>query len=151
MEGILLENILNLGNIGDNVKVKNGYGRNYLLKKGKALRYNKENVDFVNKKKDELNKKNNEIKVKFKEIAKLVNNKTFTFKRECKESGDLYGSIKPKEVTNLIKEKSNAEVSPSQIILKNDLNKIGLFKAEINFHSDVRAQISIKVDKIESK
>ena len=151
MEIILLENILNLGNIGDKVKVKSGYGRNFLLKQGKALRFNKDNADFVNKKKDELNKKNNEIKIKFKEIAKLVNNKTFTFNRECKESGDLYGSIKPKEVTNLIKEKSNAEVSPSQIILKNDLNKIGLFKAEINFHSDVRAQISIKVDKIESK
>ncbi len=57
MEIILLENILNLGNIGDKVKVKNGYGRNYLLKQGKALRYNKENLDFVNKKKDELNKK----------------------------------------------------------------------------------------------
>ena len=57
MELILLENILNLGNIGDKVKVKNGYGRNFLLKAGKALRYNKENLDLVNKKKDELNKK----------------------------------------------------------------------------------------------
>jgi large subunit ribosomal protein L9 len=151
MEIILLENIINLGSIGDKVSVKSGFGRNFLLKKGKALRFNKENQELVNKKKDELNKKNNEIKIKFKEIAKLVNNKTFTFNRECKDSGDLYGSIKPKEVTNLIKEKSKAEVSPSQIILKNDLNKIGLFKAEINFHSDVRAQISIKVDKIESK
>ena len=77
MELILLENILNLGNIGDKVKVKNGYGRNFLLKRGKALRFNKENQELVNKKKDELNKKNNEIKNKFKEIAKLVNNKTF--------------------------------------------------------------------------
>ena len=62
MELILLENILNLGNIGDKVKVKNGYGRNYLLKKGKALRFNKENQIYVEKKKDELNKKNTEIK-----------------------------------------------------------------------------------------
>ena len=62
MEIILLENILNLGNIGDKVKVKNGFGRNYLLKKGKALRFNKENLDFVNKKKDELNKKKRRIK-----------------------------------------------------------------------------------------
>ena len=131
--------------------VKNGYGRNYLLKEGKALRYNKENLELVNKKKDELNKKNVEIKNKFKEIAKLINNKTFTFNKESKENGDLYGSIKPKEVTNLIKENSNAEVSPSQIILKDELNKIGLFKAEINFHSEVKAQISIKIDKIQSK
>ena len=151
MEIILLENILNLGNIGDKVKVKNGYGRNFLLKQGKALRFNKENQDLVNKKKDELNKKNLEQKSKFKEIAKLVNSKTFTFIRESKENGDLYGSIKPKEITNLINEKSKAEISPSQIILKEELNKIGIFNADINFHSEVKAKISIKIDKIQSK
>ena len=150
MEIILLENILNLGNIGDKVKVKNGYGRNYLLKQGKALRFNKENQDYVNKKKDELNKKNLEIKNKFKDTAKLVNNKIFIFNKESKENGDLYGSIKPKEISNLIKEKVKAEVSPSQIILKDELNKIGIFKVDINFHSDVKATISIKIDKIQS-
>lgn len=151
MEIILLENILNLGNIGDKVNVKNGFGRNFLLKQGKALRFNKENQDLVNKKKDELNKKNNEIKNKFKEISKLVDKKTFTFFKESKENGELYGAIKPKEITNLIKEKINAEVSPSQIILKDDLNTIGVFKVEINFHSEVKAVISIKIDKIQSK
>ena len=124
MEIILLENIINLGNIGDKVKVKNGFGRNFLLKQGKALRFNKENQDLVNKKKDELKKKNNEIKNKFKEIAKLVENKTFTFIKESKENGELYGSIKPKEITNLIKEKAKADVSPSQIILKDELKAI---------------------------
>tara|TARA_B100000886_G_C20289024_1_gene434578 strand:- start:141 stop:596 length:456 start_codon:yes stop_codon:yes gene_type:complete len=151
MEIILLENILNLGNIGDKVKVKNGYGRNFLLKQGKALRFNEENLNYVNKKKDELNKKNTELKSKFKEIAKLVNKKIFIFNRESKENGDLYGSIKPKEITNLIKEQTTAEVSPSQIILKDELNKIGIYKVDINFHSEVRANISIKVDKIQSK
>ena len=142
---------MNLGNIGDKVKVKNGYGRNFLLKEGKALRFNKENLEYVNKKKDELNQKNVEIKNRFKEISKLINNKTFIFNRESKENGDLYGSIKPKEVTNLIKEKANAEVSPAQIILKSELNKIGIFKVEVNFHSEVKANISIKIDKIQSK
>ncbi len=151
MEVILLENILNLGNIGDKVKVKNGYGRNFLLKTGKALRFNTENQNFVNKKKDELNKKNNELKKKYKEVANLVNNKTFKFYKESKENGDLYGSIKPKEITNMIKETIKAEVSPSQILLKDDLNKIGTFKAEINFHAEVKANISIKIDKIQSK
>ena len=151
MDIILLENILNLGNIGDKVTVKNGYGRNFLLKEGKALRFNKDNLEFVNKRKDELNKKNNELKSKFKEIAKIINNQTFTFFKECKENGELYGSIKPKEITNLIKEKNNVEVVPSQIILKQDLNKTGLFKVDINFHSEVKAQISIKIDKIQSK
>jgi|TARA_B110000259_G_C13896588_1_gene355119 large subunit ribosomal protein L9 len=151
MEIILLENILNLGNIGDKVKVKNGYGRNFLLKKGKAVRFNEENQDLVNKKKNELNKKNTEVKNKFQDIAQLINNKTFIFKKESKDNGELYGTIKPKEITSLIKEKVNAEVSPSQIILKDDLNKIGLFKVEINFHSEVKANISIKIDKIQSK
>ena len=151
MQLILLENILNLGNIGDKVTVKNGFGRNFLLKKGKALRFNKDNQELVIKKKDELNKKNTGIKNKFRDIAKLINNKTFTFIRESKENGELYGSIKPKEITNLLKEKSNAEVSPSQIILKSDINKIGIYKAEISFHSEVKAHISIKIDKIKSK
>ena len=151
MEIILLENILNLGNIGDKVSVKNGYGRNFLLKQGKALRFNKENQELVSKKKDELNKKNTEIKNKFKEIAKLVNNKTFSLTKESKENGDLYGSVKPKEISSLIKNQAKAEVNPSQIILKDELNKIGLFKASLNFHSEVKANISIKINKTQSK
>ena len=151
MEIILLENIINLGSIGDKVKVKDGYGRNFLLKKGKALRFNKENQELVNKKKDELNKKNIETKNKFIQISKLVNKKTFTFIKEFKENGDLYGSIKPKEISNLIKSEVNAEVAPSQIILKEELNKLGIFKVDISFHSEVKATISIKIDKIQSK
>lgn len=151
MEIILLENIFNLGKVGDKVNVKNGYGRNFLLKQGKALRFSEENEKYVIKQKDELNRKNTEIKNKFKDISKLINNKTFTFNRESKENGELYGSIKPKEITNLVKEKVNVEISPSQIILKENLNKIGLYKADINFHSEVKANITIKIDKIQSK
>ena len=151
MEIILLENIINLGNIGDKVKVKNGYGRNFLLKQGKALRFNKQNEDLVNKKKDELNKKNIETKNKFKDLAKLVNKKTFTFYKECKENGELYGSIKPKEITSLIKEKANVEISPSVLILKDELNRIGTFNVELSFHTEVKAAISIKIDKTQSK
>ena len=151
MEIILLENIINLGSIGDKVKVKNGYGRNFLLKKGKALRFSKENLDFVNKRKDELNKKNTEVKNKFKEIAKIINNKTLNFNKESKENGELYGSIKPKEITNLIKDQLKADVNPSQIILKDELNKIGIFNVNINFHSEVKADIKIKIEKIKSK
>ena len=151
MEIILLQNISNLGKIGDKVVVANGYGRNFLLKKGKALRFSKENQELVNKKKDQLNKQNVEEKNKFKEIAKLINNKTFMLIKESKENGDLYGSIKPKEITKLINEQKKAEVVPSQIILKEELNKIGIFKVEVNFHSEVKANISIKIDKIKSK
>ena len=151
MEVILLENIINLGGIGDKVKVKDGYGRNYLLRQGKALRFNKENLEIVNKRKSELNKKNIEQKNKFIQVSKLINNKTFIFKRESKENGELYGSIKPKEITNLIMEQSKAEVSPSQIVLKDNLDKIGNFKVEVSLHADVKANISVKIAKIETK
>jgi len=150
MEIILLENIINLGNIGDKVKVKPGYGRNYLLKQGKALRFNKENLEYVTRKKDELNKKNTELKKKYKETAQLINNKSFVFYKESKENGELYGSIKPKEISTKIYESIKVDIKPSQIVLKNDLDKIGIYKIDINFHSEVSANISIKIDKIQS-
>ena len=151
MKLILLENIINLGKIGDNVKVKDGYGRNFLLKKGKALRDNKENKDYVNQKKDLLNKKNIEIKKKFMEMAKLVDKKKFTVYKESKENGELYGTIKPKEIAGIIKEQTKADVLPSQIVLKESLNKIGIYNININFHSEVDANISIKISKNETK
>ena len=150
MEIILLENIINLGNIGDKVTVKPGYGRNYLLKTGKALRYSKENLEHVSKKKDELNKKNLELKKELKKTAQLINKKSFKFCKESKENGELYGSIKPKEISSEIFNKMKIEVKPSQIVLKNNLNKIGEYKVDINFHSEVSAQISINIDKIQS-
>ena len=104
MELILLENIIKLGNIGNKVEVRPGYGRNFLLKKGKALRYSKENLEYVSKKKDELNKKNVELKRKLKEIAQSIDKKSFTFNKESKENGDLYGSIKPKEISMIIQD-----------------------------------------------
>ena len=142
MEVILLENILKLGNIGDKVKVKNGYGRNFLLKKGKALRFNKENLDFVNKKKTELNKKNVEIRNQYEKIAKIINKKNIYFNKESKENGEMYGSIKPKEIANLINDTFKVDVKPSHIILKSELNKIGSYKVDINFYSEVKANIS---------
>ena len=150
MEIILLENIMNLGNIGDKVVVKPGYGRNYLLKTGKALRFSKENLDFVSKKKNELNKKNIELKKKLKETAQLINKKTFKFSKESKENGELYGSIKPREISSEILDKLKVEVKPSQIVLKENINKLGIYKVIINFHSEVSAQISVKIDKIQS-
>ena len=150
MEIILLENIMNLGNIGDKVVVKPGYGRNYLLKTGKALRYSKENLEHVSKKKDELNRKNVELKKKLKETAKLINKKSFKFNKESKENGELYGSIKPKEISAAILSQMKVEIKPSQIVLKTNLNKIGKYTADINLHSEVSAQISIQIDKIQS-
>ena len=150
MEIILLENILKLGKIGDTVKVKNGYGRNFLLKNGKALRASKENLDLVNKKKIELNKKNNETRDQFQEIAKKIMNKTLKFNKESKENGELYGSIKPKEVASAFVNELKVEISPSQIDLRQEINKIGEYKININLHSEVTTSVNLSINKIDS-
>ena len=150
MEIILLENIMNLGKIGDLVKVKNGYGRNFLLKQGKALRASKENVNLVNKKKAELNKKNEEIKSQFKLVANKISNKTLKFSKEAKENGELYGSIKPKEVTTAFMKDLKVDINPSQIDLRQEIKKIGNYKININLHSEVKVTINLQVKKIDA-
>ena len=150
MQVILLENILKLGKIGDQVEVKNGFGRNYLLRQGKALRASKENIEFVSKKKAELNKKNEEAKTQFKEIAAKINNKTLKFNKESKENGELYGSIKPKEVSNSFKTTLSIDINPSQIDLRQEIKQVGKYKININLHAEVTASVNLQVDKIDS-
>ena len=150
MQIILLENIMKLGKIGDQVEVKNGFARNYLLKQGKALRASKDNIEFVTKKKVELNKKNETIKSQFKEVASKILNKTLKFNKESKENGELYGSIKPKEVSSAFKTILNVEINPSQIDLRQEITKIGKYKININLHAEVTASVNLTVDKVDS-
>jgi len=150
MQVILLENIMKLGKIGDQVEVKNGFGRNYLLRQGKALRASKENVEFVSKKKIELNKKNEESKKQFNEIANKISNKTIKFNKESKENGELYGSIKPKEVSSAFKDILKVEINPSQIDLRQEITQVGEYKINVNLHAEVTAIVNLQVDKIDS-
>ena len=145
MEIVLLENIKNLGNIGDIVKVKRGYGRNFLIKYGKALRSSKTNIQLVNEKKIELNKKNVTLKKNAKKIYDAINNKNYKFAKRVKDNNELYGSIKPKELSNAIEEADKIEIKPSQIDLNNEINKIGSYNAKINLHAEVQAIIHIEV------
>ena len=149
MQVILLENISKLGKIGDLVKVKNGYARNFLLKKNKALRANKENIELVNKNKSELTKKNAEIKNKFIEKANKIKNKNIKVYKAIKENGDLYASIKPKEISKIIFDELKTEVGPSEIIIKKEINKIGQFDINIVLHSEVQTKIFLKVEKLD--
>ena len=151
MEVVLLENIKDLGKIGDVVIVKNGHGRNFLIKYGKALRASKENMEIVNKKKDELNQKNLSLKKEARKIYEMINEKKFKFTKNAKDNGELYGSIKPKEISNAIENKDKIEIKPSQIDLGKEINKIGMFEARINLHADVQAKIHIEVAKQEEE
>ena len=150
MQIILLENIMKLGKIGDQVEVKNGFGRNYLLRQGKALRASKENIEFVSNKKSELNNKNEEAKKQFKEIASKIEDRTLKFNKESKENGELYGSIKPKEVSNAFKDTLKIAINPSQIDLRQEITQIGTYKINVNLHAEVTANVNLKVDKIDS-
>ena len=150
MQIILLENIMKLGKIGDQVEVKNGFGRNYLLREGKALRASKENVEFVSKKKSELNKKNEDAKKQFKEIADKIANKVLKFNKESKENGELYGSIKPKEVAIAFSDTLKVVINPSQIDLRQEINQVGKYKININLHAEVTVSVNLQVDKIDT-
>ena len=151
MQIILLEDIRNLGKIGEVVKVKDGYGRNFLLKTGKALRADKSNIEFVNKKKDEINKKNIELKKSAKKILEKIKNKKLIFKKETKENGELFASIKPKEISKYFIENFKETIHPSQLDLKQEINKIGNFSLTINLHSDLVTELHVTVEKKDLK
>ena len=151
MEVVLLENIKNLGHIGDIVKVKRGHGRNFLIKFGKALKASKENIDTVNKKKAELDEKNLALKKDSKKIYDIINNKNYKFSKRAKDNGELYGSLKPKELSKSIENKDKTVVKPSQIDLSKEINKIGSYEAKINLHAEVQAKIHIEVVKQEEE
>ena len=151
MEIVLLENIKNLGKVGDVVKVKRGHGRNFLIKYGKALKASEANVGLVNKKKTELNEKNITLKKNAKKIFDIINKKNYKFSKETKDNNELYGSIKPKELSRTIKNADKIEVKPSQIDLSKEINKIGSYEAQINLHPEIQAKILIEVVKEEEK
>ena len=149
MEVVLLENIKNLGQIGDIVKVKRGHGRNFLIKYGKALKASKQNIDFVNTKKTELNQKNLELKKNARKIYDIINNKNYKFAKRAKENDELYGSLRPMELCKIIETSNKIEIKPSQIDLNKEITKIGTYEASINLHAEVQAKILIEVVKEE--
>ena len=149
MQIILLENIKNLGNIGDVLNVKRGYARNYLIKNNKALYASEKNINEVNKKKAELNKKDLEVKKDVKKFFNLFNNKTFKIKKLVTENNELYGSVKPTEISKIIFEKENIKVKPSQMDLETGIKTVGMFKVNINLYVEIQANILIQVEKLE--
>ena len=151
MEVVLLENIKSLGNIGDVVNVKRGHGRNFLIKYGKALVASKININLVIKKKAELNEKNISLKKDAKKTYEIINKKKYKFLKRAKENNELYGSIKPKEISKTIESVEKIEIKPSQIDLSNEIVKLGLYEAKINLHAEVQAIIHIEVVKQEEK
>tara|TARA_B100001029_G_scaffold178462_1_gene185282 strand:- start:798 stop:1256 length:459 start_codon:yes stop_codon:yes gene_type:complete len=147
MQIVLLEKIRNLGDVGQVVKVKDGYGRNFLIKFGKALRADKKNIEYVNRKRNEINKKNSEQKKEAKDIYEKIKKKSIIFNKETKENGDLYGIIKPKEISKYFLDNFKQTIHPSQVDIKKEINKIGQFPITINLHSDLIVELRVTVEK----
>ena len=150
MKVILLENIQKLGNIGEVISVKRGYARNFLISKKKALFASKDNIKEVEKIKADLNKKDAEKKKFAKEISEKLKNKQFKIKKLSTENKELYGSVKPTEISKIILEEEKLEIKPSMIQLKDDIKTLGDFKATIDLHAEVQVQIKIQVIQAES-
>ena len=145
MKVILLENLAKIGSIGEVIDVKRGFARNYLISNKKALYASKENIKEVEKIKTELNKKDQEKKKNAKQIYETLKNKTYEVKKLTTENKDLYGSIKPTEISKIINEFDKIDVKPSLIQPSNEIKSLGTFKVRINLHSEVQAEIKIKV------
>ena len=145
MKIILLENLRKIGSIGDIINVKRGFARNYLIAKKKALYASKENIKEVEKIKSALGKKDLEKKKEAKQIFEKINGKIFSIKKLSTENNELYGSVKPTEISKLILTTVKLDIKPSLIQLTNEIKALGVFKVKINLHSEIQAEISIKV------
>ncbi len=149
MKIILLENLKKIGTIGEIIDVKRGFARNYLIANQKALYASKENIKQVEKIKVELGKKDLEKKKLAKQIMEKINNKILTVKRLITENKDLYGSIKPTEISKLINENEKIDIKPSLIQPLKEIKSLGTFKVRIDLHPEVQAVIKIKVDSLD--
>ena len=145
MKVILLENLAKIGTIGEIIDVKRGFARNYLISNKKALYASKENIKEVEKIKTELNKKDLEKKKQAKQIQDSLNKKIYEVKKLITENNELYGSIKPTEISKLINDYEKIDIKPSLIQPLKEIKSLGSFKVKINLHAEVQAEITIKV------
>jgi len=150
MKVILLENIKRIGSIGEIIDVKRGFARNFLIANKKALYASKENINQVEKIKSQLSKKDNEKKQEAKKIAEKINKREFIVKKLSTENKELYGSVKPTEISKIIKEKENLDITPSMIQPIEEIKSLGKFKVKVSLHSEIDAEIHILVESAET-
>ena len=145
MKVILLENVRKVGSIGEIIDVKKGFARNFLISKKKALFASKENIKEVEKIKQELSKKDQDKKKEAKLIQDKIKNKEYEIKKLSTENKELYGSVKPTEISKILENQDKVEINPSLIQLSKEIKSLGNYKVLINLHPEVQTQIVIKV------
>ena len=150
MKVILLENIKRVGTIGEIIDVKRGFGRNFLIANKKALYASKDNIKEVEKIRSNLTKKDNEKKLNAQKISEQINKKQYVIKKLSTENNELYGSVKPTEISKIIQEKNKIDIKPSMIQPIHEIKSLGKFNVKISLHSEVDAEITINVQSAES-
>ena len=145
MKVILLENLRRIGAIGEIIDVKRGFARNFLISNKKALYASKENIAEVEKIKSELSKKDTEKKKEAQKISEQINNKEYEIKKLSTENKELYGSVKPTEISKLILENDKLDIKPSMIQPITEIKSLGKFKVKIILHSEIDSEITINV------
>ena len=145
MKVILLENLRRIGSIGEIIEVKRGFARNYLISNKKALYASKENIAEVEKIKTALGKKDSERKKEAQKLSEQINGKEYLIKKLSTENKELYGSVKPTEISKLIQENDNLDIKPSMIQPITEIKSLGKFKVKIILHSEIDSEITINV------
>ena len=145
MKVILLENLRRIGSIGEIIEVKRGFARNFLISNKKALYASKENIAEVEKIKAELGKKDNEKKKEAQKISEKINGKEYEIRKLSTENKELYGSVKPTEISKLIQESDKLDIKPSMIQPITEIKSIGKFKVKIILHSEIDSEITVNV------
>jgi large subunit ribosomal protein L9 len=145
MKVILLENLRSIGSIGEIIEVKRGFARNFLISKKKALYASKENIIEVEKIKAELGKKDIEKKKVAQKISEQISGKEYEIKKLSTENKELYGSVKPTEISKLILENQKIDIQPSMIQPLTEIKSLGKFKVKIILHSAIESEITINV------
>ncbi len=150
MQVILLERVEKLGQMGEEVKVKNGFARNYLLPKKKALRATKANREYFQTQKTQLEARNLERKGEAQKVAEKLEGKTFVLLRQAGDRGQLYGSVSPKDIADVISA-GGFSIGRTQVPLDKAIKDIGLTPVSVVLHPEVRVTVTINVARTEDE
>lgn len=144
MEVILLERVENLGQMGDVVKVRAGYARNFLLPRNKALRATKNNVAYFETQKKVLEAENLKKRAEAEKVAKKLDGAKAVLIRQASEAGHLYGSVTSRDIAEAVTE-AGVKIERNQVRLDNNYKMLGLFPVKITLHPEVVATVTINI------
>ena len=151
MQVILLESVAKLGSVGDEVRVKSGFGRNFLIPQGKALRATNENRKTFEARRGEIEKANEAKKDEAAKIAKKINDKFISVIRQAGEDGHLYGSVTSRDIATAATELAGVEINHKQVVINKPIKTVGVYVQPIALHADVPASVNVIVARVDGE